>query len=295
MSVDTLYRLIIPSLNIRAYAALTLDTARDICRVHNTTPNATAGLGKAVSAAALLSSSLKPESEQSISYKIQGSGPLSEIQVQVDAYGNVRGYTKRPRVDEEVDLGMISFSKAIGAGLLTVSKDLGSGEPHVSVSHLVKGEIAIDTAYYLTVSEQIPSAVVLALKLDRDGGIASSGGIMFQSFPDTPKDAIEKIEAGIASASVNPLGDHLAKGGDILSYISDITGGAELDILSTIELRHRCRCDKQLIRSVLASLEKKDIEQMMHEDGGAHVVCTFCSSEHVFTKEDLAQILAERQ
>ena len=147
MSGDTLYRLIIPSLNIRAYAAVTLDTARDITRVHNTTPNATAGLGKAVSAAVLLSSSLKPGSEQSVGYKIQGSGPISEIQVQVDAHGNVRGYTKHPRVDEESDLGSISFAKAIGAGLLTVTKDLGAGDPYVGVSHLVQGEIAMDTAY----------------------------------------------------------------------------------------------------------------------------------------------------
>ena len=292
MPGDTLYRLIVPSLNVRAYAAVTLETARDITRVHNTTPNATAGLGKAISAAALLSTSLKPESEQSISYKLQGSGPISEIQVQIDAYGNVRGYTKKPRVDEEVDLGAINFSKAIGAGLITVTKDLGSGEPYVGISHLATGEIAMDTAYYLTMSEQIPSAIVLALKLDHEGMIACSGGIMFQSFPDTPKDAIEKIEKGISEAPVS-LGDYLLKGGDILSYVSDITGGAQIDILSRTELRHRCRCDKQLIRSVLKTLDPKDIEQMLHEDKGAKITCTFCNSEHVFSKEDLEGILKE--
>jgi molecular chaperone Hsp33 len=292
MPGDTLYRLIVPSLNVRAYAAVTLDTARDITRVHNTTPNATAGLAKAISAAVLLSSSLKPGSDQSIGYKLQGSGPIAEIQVQVDAFGNVRGYTKKPRVDEEADLGSISFPKAIGAGLITVTKDLGSGDPYVGVSHLATGEIAMDTAYYLTMSEQIPSALVLALKLDHEGSIACSGGIMFQSFPDTPKDAIEKIEKGISGATVS-LGDHLLGGGDILSYVSDITGGAQIDVLGETQLRHRCRCDKQLIRSVLKTLDPKDIEQMLHEDKGAKVVCTFCCSEHVFSKEDLESILEE--
>lgn len=292
MSDDILYRFLIPSLDIRAYAAITLDTARDICRVHNTTPNATAGLGKAVTAAVLLSSSLKPGSPQSLGYKIQGSGPLKEIQVQVDAAGNVRGYTVNPRIDETTDLGKISFAKAIGAGLLTVTKDLGTGEPHTSVSHLVKGEIAIDTAYYLTVSEQIPSAVVLALTLDHDGIIESSGGLLFQNFPGTPKESIEKIERGIASVT-KPLGDHLKEGGDILTYISEITGGAAIDILSTTPIRHRCRCSKQLISSILRTLSRDDMEKMLKEDKGANVTCTFCNSEHRFSEEDLAALLAD--
>jgi molecular chaperone Hsp33 len=292
MPKDLLHRLIIPSLNLRAYAAVTLDTARDICRVHNTTPNATAGIGKSITAAVLLSSSLKPASKQSLSYKIQGSGPLSEINVQVDAIGNVRGYTARPRVDEETDLGKIDFAKAIGAGLLTVTKDLGHGEPYSSVSHLVKGEIAIDTAYYLTTSEQVPSALILALTLDKEGLISSSGGIMFQSFPDTPVSAIELIEKNIADPKLS-LGDHFLAGEDILSYVSDLADGAVIDIISTITVQHRCRCDKMLIRTVLKTLKKEDIEEMIEKDGGAKILCTFCNTEHQFSKDELNAVLAE--
>ncbi|MGL4370739.1 MAG: Hsp33 family molecular chaperone HslO [Spirochaetota bacterium] len=290
MPDDILHRLILPKLNLRAYAAVTTATARDICRVHNTTPNAAAGLGKAISAAVLLSSSLKPGSLQSLSYKIQGSGPLKEVHVQVDAYGNVRGYTAHPRIDEETDLGSISFPRAIGAGLLTVTKDLGYGEPFSGVSHLVKGEIALDTAYYLTVSEQIPSALVLGLTFADDGLPAVSGGIMFQTFPDTPTDSVSIIEKNIETAAVS-LGEHLLKGGDILTYLSDIADNAEIDILGSIPIRHRCSCDRQLILSILKTLDMKDLEEMIHKDGGAHVTCTFCNSEHHFSKEELGAVI----
>ena len=199
MSADHLIRMTLPQLNLRAYAVNTLDTARAICEAHHTTPNATSALGKSISAAALLSASLQMDSDQSLSYKIQGSGPLGEIHVQADAKGNIRGYVKRPRIDEETDLGRIDFSKAIGAGLLTVTKDLGLREPYSGVTHLVRGEIAIDTAYYLTSSEQIPSAVVLALNFNNEGGIVASGGILIQTFPDTPEKSIAFVESKLAA------------------------------------------------------------------------------------------------
>lgn len=291
MSEDHLIRMTLPRLNLRAYAVNTLETARSICDAHNTTPNATSALGKSVSAAALLSASLQLDSDQSLSYKIQGSGPLAEIQVQADAKGNIRGYVKRPRIDEEIDLGRIDFSKAIGAGLLTVTKDLGLREPYTGVTHLVRGELAIDTAYYLTSSEQIPSAVVLALNFNADGGIAASGGILIQTFPDTPEASIAFVESKLASPH-RALGEALIAGEKLDEYLSSILEDTAVEVTLTSPLRHRCRCSHELIKSIFRTIDPSDLADMREKDKGAHVECTFCGKSYHFTEEEIADVLA---
>jgi molecular chaperone Hsp33 len=286
---DVLYRLMIPQLHVRAYAVQSLDTVRSIVEAHNTTPNATTALGRAISAGALLSASLKPDSDQTISMKIQGNGPIKEIQVQADAHGHIRGYIARPRVDEETDLGAISIPKALGVGLLTVTKDLGLKETYSGTTHLIKGEIALDVAYYLTSSEQVPSAVVLALMLDNQGRVSSAGGILIQTLPDTSEDVIGLIEKKLAKP-YSSLGTELLRGIDIREYLSKLLSVEKVETLSATPVVHRCRCSRERIESMLASLDTADLDAMIIEDGGAEVHCTFCNTLYTFTKSELESV-----
>ena len=97
--MDTISRIYCESLKLRAYTVTSLDITREITTLHNTTPNATVALGRTINAAALLSATLKPQTNQSILMKFSGSGPIGEVHVQVDAFGNLRGYTANPMVD----------------------------------------------------------------------------------------------------------------------------------------------------------------------------------------------------
>jgi molecular chaperone Hsp33 len=290
MRHDILYRLMLPDLGLRAYAADTFVTAQSICSAHDTTPNATSALSKAISVAALMSATLKPDSGQSLSVKIQGSGPLKEIHVQADTLGDIRGYVKRPRVDEDTDIGGISFPKAIGAGLLTVTKDIGMKEPYSGVTHFIKGELAIDTAYYLTSSEQVPSAVILAATLDKNGSLSSSGGILIQTFPGTPDTSIALVESKLSSEHEN-LGEALVAGKNLIKYLTSLLDGTRVDINGSITLRHSCKCSRERIETIVGSLERADIEEMIEKDGGAEIHCTFCNRKYTFSKSELTEML----
>jgi molecular chaperone Hsp33 len=290
MSKDYLIRMMLPELNLCAYAVDTLDTAREICTAHNTTPNASSALGQSISAAALLTSSLQMDSDQSLSYKIQGSGPLMEIHVQADAKGNIRGYVKRPRIDEETDLGKINFSKAIGAGLLTVTKDLGMKEPYTGVTHLVKGELATDTAYYLTSSEQRPSAVILALNFGPDLEITASGGILIQTFPDTPEKSIALIESKLA-APHRSLGDALIAREPLSDYLSALLDNTAVEVTHRSPLAHHCSCSRELIKSILRSIDTAELADMREKDKGAHVECKFCNKSYHFSEDEITEAI----
>jgi len=288
--MDMISRIYCPGLKLRAYTVVSPETVREITGIHKTTPNATVALGRSINAAALLSATLKPESGQSILMKFSGDGPVKEIHVQGDAYGNIRGYIANPAPDITDKIDRISFSKSIGAGFLTVIKDLGLKEPYNSVTPLLYGEVAADLAYHLTSSEQVPSAVILGLNLDREGGIASSGGILIQTFPDTEPDVIEKVEHNIKSMNT-PLGDLLEQGENIYTVVSSLFEGHHIDILSSGPVRHRCRCSHDMLLQLMKTIHRDELAEMAEKDGGATVTCTFCRREYRFSEDEIRSLM----
>ncbi len=293
MNNDRLTRLICEGLNLRAYTVTSMDIVREITSLHNTSPNATMALGRTITAAALLSAMLKPDSDQSLLVKIEGTGPIREIHAQADARGNIRGYVANPQPDITGSLETLSFSKTIGAGFLTVRRDIGMKEPYTSVIPLQTGEVAGDVAYYLTVSEQVPSAVIIALTLDREGVITSSGGILIQTFPGTPEESIAGVEENIASMK-RSLGESLREGEDIQNVLKGLFNHVEPAVLDSRPIRASCRCDRGMIRAMLGSLHREDLREMIDKDGGAEITCTFCMKKYQFDKNELTRILKDK-
>jgi len=293
MNNDRLTRLICEGLNLRAYTVTSIDVVREITSLHNTSPNATMALGRTITAAALLSAILKPDSNQSLLVKIEGTGPIREIHAQADARGNIRGYVANPHPDITGALETLSFSKTIGAGFLTVRRDIGMKEPYTSVIPLQTGEVAGDIAYYLTVSEQVPSAVIIGLTLDREGAVTSSGGILIQTFPGTPVESIARVEESIASMKPS-LGESLREGADIQDVLKGLFNNEELTVLDSRPIRASCRCDRQVIRATLKNIHSEELADMLRQDHGAEVVCTFCTKRYHFAEGELETLIREK-
>ena len=86
---------------------------------------------------------------------------------------------------------------AVGSkGFLHVTKDLGLREMYTGSSELQSGEIGIDVAYYYTVSEQLPTALSVGVRIEgtnkgavnrgaanRVGWVTGAGGLMVQVMP----------------------------------------------------------------------------------------------------------------
>lgn len=290
MTKDRLTRIISEKLMLRIYTATTLETVEKITTIHNTTPNATVALGRTITGTALLSAGLKPESNQSISVKFSGTGPAKELQVQADARGNIRGYISNPDVDTTDDLGGLSFSRTIGAGFISVTKDIGMTKPYNSILPLQYGDVAGDIAYYLTTSEQVPSALIIGLELKNDLSVISSGGILVQSLPETDPGVIERISGNITSMK-EPLGKHLIRDGNILTCVTEILETDDYEIIGSSPVREACRCSREILYSVLKQLNHEDIKEMIEKDKGAEITCTFCKKQYHFDESDLKKIL----
>jgi molecular chaperone Hsp33 len=293
MGTDYLSRYYSETLSIRACGAITTELVREITDLHGTTPNATMALGRTLTAAGLMTLGLKPESNQSLSIRFEGEGPLKIVQAQADAKGNLRGRVAVPDVDLREDIGTIDFSRSIGAGFLSVTRDLGMKEPYTGTVPLMHGNVAMDLAHYLAYSEQVPSALLIAQELDSEGKPTLAGGILIQGLPGSDEDTLDKIEKRLTGRD-RSLEEELSSGESLDSIVKGLIGVEDLETLDILELRHRCSCSREYLAGILSGLDPAEIQEMIDEDRGAEITCSFCQSVYHFTDRDLADLLKKR-
>lgn len=163
--------------SLRVVAAETRDVVEEARRRHGLSPTATAALGRAMTGALLLAQLLLKTPKERLTLRVEGTGPLRGMVVEADAFGNVRGYVKNPQAEVPLrEDGKLNVGELVGAGVLRVDRSLPSGEVYTSAVPLVSGEIAEDLAHCLFQSEQIPSAVLLGVRVKGEGEVEVAGG-----------------------------------------------------------------------------------------------------------------------
>lgn len=267
---------------IRAVACVTTKLSNDICFLQGTSPIVSIAIGRALSGAALLASNLKHG--QRLALKFEGNGPMKKLIAEADWDGGLRATVAVPDVTAE------SVAAALGkAGFLTVSKDLRMKEPYSGTVQLYTSEIAEDIAYYLTDSEQIPSAVGLGVSLAPDGQIRAAGGFLIQSLPPSDESAVEKIM--VAIEKMPPLSTLLSGGTTPEELLELLLADVEHHPLESNELFFRCGCDRDKVERAVMSLGKAELKRMIEQDGGAEVVCEFCKKQYHLDRSELENII----
>ena len=274
---------------IRAFAVTSKNTVETARSLHNTSPVATAALGRLLSAAAMMGIMLKGEKDL-LTLQIRGDGPLQGIVVSADSEANVKGYVFNPYVEvPDKYEGKLDVSKAIGNGNISVIKDIGLKEPYCGQIELVSGEIAEDLTYYFAKSEQTPSAVGLGVLIDRDTTVMASGGFIIQLMPDADDEIAEKLEEKInRTPYVTTLLDMGYTPEDILKLI---LGDFNLEINEKKEMRFYCNCSRSRVEKALISLGKDELTKIIEEDKKAQLHCHFCNKEYNFDEDELREIL----
>jgi len=225
-----------------------------------------------------------------LTLRIQGDGPLGGILVSANGAGEVRGYVVEPHVDlPSAPNGKLPVGAGVGRGLLHVTKDLGLKEPFTGSVELVSGEIGEDTAQYLLVSEQTPSAVSLGVLINAEARVKASGGLLLQLFPGAEEDVLTHLEQNLSS--LPPISNLIDSGLSPEEIILKATTGLPLRFLEQHQVSFTCRCSKERTKDILASLGTADLALLLKEQGHAEVRCHFCSEKYVFYPEDLSDII----
>lgn len=274
---------------IRAFAATTKDLVEYARGIHGTSPVATAALGRLLTAGAMMGSMMKGE-EDILTLQMKGSGPIGGLTVTADSHGMVKGYAHNPEVLIHAnEKGKLDVSGALGAGILSVIRDMGLKEPYVGQTHLVSGEIAEDLTYYFATSEQIPSVVALGVLMNKENTVRRAGGFIIQLMPFAEDSIIDQLEKKISEiTSITALLDQDMTPEMILEHI---LGDFGLEILDTLPTAFECSCTKQRVEKTIISIGHKEINEMIEEEKPIEVNCHFCNTHYIFTVDDLKEII----
>ena len=235
-----------------------------------------------------MGSMMKNEKDM-LTIQIRGDGPLGGITVTADSSANVKGYVENPDVMLPPKNGKLDVGGAVGIGLIQVIKDMGLKEPYVGQTILVSSEIAEDLTYYFANSEQVPSSVGLGVLMDRDNTVHCAGGFIIQMMPFAQEKTIAQIEENLKNVtSVTAL---LEKGLTPEELLEVLLGNVGLEITDTIPTQFYCNCSKDRVEQAVASIGKKDIQEMIEEGKDIEVKCHFCNTAYNYTVEDLKRII----
>ena len=274
---------------LRAFAVTSKDIVEKAREIHNTSPVATAAIGRLLTAASMMGSMMKGEKDV-LTLQIECGGPIGGITVTADSNADVKGYVNNPNVILPPNAqGKLDVSGALGPGFLNVIKDIGLREPYNGQTHLVSGEIAEDLTYYFATSEQIPSSVGLGVLMDKDNHVRQAGGFIIQVMPDTDDEVIDKLEARLGEVhSVTEMLDKGMTPEDILNYVLE---GMDVEILETVPTQYKCDCSFERVSKVIASLGKKELQEMIDDGKPVEVNCQFCGSHYKFDTEQLKEFI----
>lgn len=286
---DYIVRATAANQQIRAFAVTSKEMVEQARKLHDTSPVATAALGRLLSGAAMMGVMMKGEKDL-LTVMMRGDGPINGVTVTADSRGNVKGYVGNPGVMLPPNyLGKLDVGAAIGYGTLTVIKDMGMKEPYSSQTALTTSEVAEDLTYYFATSEQVPSAVGLGVLMEKENRVAQAGGFIIQLMPFADDKIADVLEERIRR--ITSVTELLERGMTPEDILKEILGGFDVVFNDRIPAGFVCSCSKKKVSEVLSSLGKKELQEMIDEGKEIEVNCHFCNARYRFGVDELKELV----
>lgn len=275
---------------IRAFAATTRELVETARALHNTSPVATAALGRLLTAGTMMGVMMKGDRDI-LTIQVRGDGPLGGITVTADSKGRVKGYVRNPDVRIHANqAGKLDVGGAVGSGYLQVIKDLGLKEPYSGQVQLQTGELGDDLTYYFAASEQVPSSVGLGVLMEKNNTVRQAGGFILQLMPFAEEEVTEKLEKNLSG--VTSVTSMLEEGRTPEQILELLLEGMDVEIKDRIQAEFYCNCEKKRVAQALISIGKKELQSMIDDGKPVELNCHFCNSSYAFSVEELKELLA---
>ena len=286
---DYMIRAVAANAQLRAFAVTARDLTEAARQAHNTSPIATAALGRAMSGALMMAEMLKGPDDL-LTIQIDGDGPLQGLVVTADNKGHVKGYVRNPSVILPPNAqGHLNVGGAIGAGTLSVIRDMNLKDPYIGQIPLVTGEIAEDLTAYYAQSEQLPSSVGLGVLMNKDNTVRRAGGFVVQLMPFAEDEVIDRLEQNIRNiSSVTSILLEENRPEHLLDVVLD---GFDIEVTSREDVSFYCNCSRERFERGLILLGREELENIIADNKDIELVCQFCSKTCKFTPEEIKKLI----
>lgn len=290
VKMDYLVRATAADNQIRAMAITSRELVEEARQAHETSPIATAALGRSMSGALMMADSMLKNEDDVMTLQFACDGPIGGITVTADHHGTVKGYVNNPNVILPANAaGHLNVGGALGNGSLTVIRDLGLKEPYVGQVQLYTGEIAEDLTYYFAVSEQTPSSVGLGVLMSKENVVREAGGFLIQLMPFAEDEVISRLEKNLAS--IRSVTTMLSEGMTPEDMLQEVLREFDLSFNGKQEVRFYCDCDRDRVQRALSLIGQDDLREIVADGKDIELGCHFCGKKYVFTVEDVKKLL----
>jgi molecular chaperone Hsp33 len=281
---DRLCRGLFPQRGLRAVFVRIGDTARMARMLHGLYPTAAHVFAEALAAGALVASLQKDRGR--INLQLECDGPIGGVFVDADPDGNVRGYVRRPAVNFLGDPVQAARAALGGSGFLSVLRDQGGGQLYRSSVELQALALAEDLRRWFSASEQVETALDLAIVPRGDEPLGEVAGVLVQKLPDGDALALEAVRRRVAEGALPAV---LARGATPQEAIAELAGEG-FELLGDLEIAYRCGCSQERARSAVSALGLQGIADVLREEKQAVITCEFCRTRYVVPEEELHDI-----
>jgi molecular chaperone Hsp33 len=245
---------------------------------HQYAPGVARLLGEFLAASVLLSSTLKFSGRLTLQARSQGEIPLimAECSSQLQVRGIVRGAAQA--TGEQ-------FDRLLQGGQLAITVEPHRGKPYQGIVPLHEHSLARSLDAYFAQSEQLPTRFWLASDGER------AAGLLLQQLPaqraaDARQRASDWEHLLALSATLSETELLSLQGGELLYRLYH---QEQLRVFEPRSVCFACSCSRERSRSVLGTLGRAEIEDILREQGSVTMDCEFCNQRYVFGADELLE------
>lgn len=286
---DQLYQFLLDYGGIRGAVLHATRVVAEMRANHRLGPLETLVLGQAYVAAGLMSVNLK--SPESLTLKVDCSGPIGGLTVDGNAFGEVRGYLAQDPIPVAAERGVPRLQDLFGSGTLAVTKHLqDGGHPFTGMVEMRYGSLAEDLSYYFTTSEQTPSALSLSVAFDAAGELTGAGGVFLQALPGARDEQVRDVERLLRQ--LPSIGAAFAAGEAPDALLERSFGAHEPVIIARRRVVFMCHCSADRFRGHLGALPRAELQDILARGPlPLQTTCHYCNTTYQFDRGQIAALL----
>jgi molecular chaperone Hsp33 len=279
-SGDSVLRAMTDDGAFRVVVAKTTGTVRGVFEAQGAAGPAVRAFGDLITGAVLFRETMAPNLR--VQTVLKGVGGRGSLVADSHPSGATRGLIQLAEGESAVDTGPGS--------LLRLVRTLPGGRVNQGVVELpAGGDVSQALMTYMQTSEQVVSMVAVGTVLD-DDGLTAAGGYLVQLLPEVGRGPLmimterlrdfENIDAQLRDAAFSPEW-----------LLGQLLYGMEYTRLEESALGFDCWCDELRLLSVLTTLDRSEIEELLSQGQPLEITCDYCKEEYRIAPAKLRGLL----